>query len=476
MSYLRYAARIYNTALLITSDKARVLEQVIRAHEEGRASLLAPTVAPAPRRELAVPGVARADAGYLRTANGIAVIQAVGTLVQRSADEQLDAFSGLVAYSTLGAQVQAAADDPRVDAILLEVDSQGGEAPGVIDAAAKIRAAAMKKPLWAIANEQAFSAGYWIASAATQLFAPQTGMVGSIGVRTLHVDQSQRDAKQGLVYTEIASHGRKLDFSPHTPLSDPARAFAQESVDELAAMFVAAVADYRGIEPTAVDAMDAGIFSPQAALALGLIDGIQSFDETLAQLASEASHVRIHGMRPTSARASAPASPATSLSEGDDTMAAPDNTAVATAQQIAEAEVRGQAKVEAEYKAKLDAAQKATADATATAQDRVAKILTHAEAGGRKGLAEYLAFKTSTSIDGAVAMLAAAPKEGVAATPPVNRLDAAMTALGNPQIMPDAAASARTAAGDPSKPPIWSNAQIFAFRKECVAKVRGGRA
>lgn len=450
MSYLRYAARMYNSPLLISSDKARILEQVVRAHEEGRASLLSPPPVPAPRRELAAPGVVRADGGYLRTSNGIAVIQMVGTFVQRGGDEQLDAMSGLIAYGSLGQQMLAAENDPRVDAILAEIDSNGGEVPGLVDFVSRMRSAATKKPVWAIANEQAFSAGMWVASAASKLFVPSTGMVGSIGVRMLHVDQSQRDAKQGLVYTEIVAGDRKADFSTHAPLSDPARAAAQEEVDRIYSMFTAAVADHRGIDEQAVRDTQAGLLNAEAALALGLIDGIQSFDETLAQLSAEAQHVRFNGMR-RSARANAPATPET-ISQGEDTMAAQDTNA--TAAQLAEAEARGRTAAETENAKKVAEAQtKAAADA----QLRISAILTHAEADGRSKLAQHLAFKTNTSVEDAIAMLAASDKAtGKAANP----LAEAMGKIPNPKVGADTGVD-----DEPKKATVIGANDLFAKRR-----------
>lgn len=433
MSYLRYADRIYNCPLLITSEKARMLEQVIRAHEEGRASLLSPAVAPTPRRELALPGVTRTDGGYLRTADGIAIIQSIGTFVQRSGDEQLDAMSGLVAYSSLSQQMQTAGNDPRIGGVLWEVDSNGGEVSGIIDAVATIRAVAAKKPVWAIANEKAFSAGMWTATAAGKLFAAQTAMVGSIGVRMLHVDQSQRDAKQGLVYTEIVAGARKADFSPHAPLSDAAMATAQAEVDRIYAMFVQAVADHRGIDPQTVRNTEAGLLAPMEALAIGLIDGIQSFDETLAQLTAEAQHV-IHGMR-AAARAPIP-TPETAAIEGANIMTEQVNTA-ATAAQLTEAETRGRIAAEADTAKQVAVAQ---AQAAKDAQSRISAILTHAEATGRRTLAEHLAFKTTSTVEEAAAMLAAAPKEAAAA--PTNLLAAAMKGVNNPVVGADAGTGA----------------------------------
>lgn len=429
MSHLRYAARMYGCPLLITSEKARALERVIRAHEEGRASLLSPATQPVPRRELSGPDISRSDSGYLRTGTGIAIIQTIGTLVQRPGDEMLDSLSGLVAYSTVSAQMRAAETDPRVDGVLWEIDSDGGEVPGLVDSVGAVRSLAKKKPVWAIANEKAFSAGMWIATAANRLFVPSTGMVGSIGVRTLHIDQSQRDAKQGLVYTEIFAGERKVDFSSHAPLTDAAAQVAQEMVDRVYAMFVQAVADHRGIDEQAVRDTEAALLDPAAALALGLIDGIQSFDETLAQLAAEAQHVRIYGMR-TGARASAPASPVQSLSEGENIMAAQEQTF--TAAQLAEAEARGEAKAKAAAKTEADTAAKA---ATEAERKRVNAIQTCEQAKGKPALAAHLALETEMSVEDAQKLLAKAAVEGDGK--PTNLLEAAMRTVPNPKVGAD---------------------------------------
>ena len=117
---------------------------------------------------------------------GIAVVPVYGTLVRRALG--LDAASGLASYSELGAMLDAAAADPDVSGILLDIDSPGGEAGGVFELAQRVRAADAIKPVWAIASDSAYSAAYAIACAASRVFITQTGGVGSIGVIAMHVD------------------------------------------------------------------------------------------------------------------------------------------------------------------------------------------------------------------------------------------------------------------------------------------------
>lgn len=442
MKYPHLATRLYNSALLITPGKAEVIEQVFRAHCEGRGDAGG---SPPPRPELQVPGMTRAEGGYYRTQTGVALIPIVGTLVQRA--DSIDAMSGLIGYNRIATMLQAALDDPRVDAILLEIDSNGGEAAGVMDLANKIAAADKRKPTWAVANEGAFSAAYWIAAASGRVSAPESGMVGSIGVVMMHVDQSIKDAKSGIVYTPIFAGERKVDFSAHAPLSDAAMEIAQTEVDRVYDLFVAGVVAGRpGLTDEAVRATQAGLLHAKAAMDLGLIDAVESFDATLAALAAEAQHIRVYGSRAAAKSARAP--------KGDSTMTATAEKPAATAgavgaEQLAEAQARGFTEGKAEgVKIGVD-----------TERARIAAIMTHAEAADRRALAEHLAFKTGNSAEDAAALLAAAPK---AAAAPANLLAAAMDKLGNPKV----GADAESGDGSPPKQTPLTSAEIFDMRRK----------
>ena len=213
---------------------------------------------------------------------GVAVIPIHGTLMRRTVG--LEAESGLTSYTGLAAQLDAAIGNPAVSAILLDIDSPGGESGGVFDLADRIRAASQIKPVWAVANDMAFSAAYALASAASRVFVSRTGGVGSIGVIAMHVDQSEKDAQDGVHYTAVLAGDRKNDLNPHEPISSEAHAFLKGEVNRIYGLFVETVARHRGIEASAVRDTEAGLFFGQAAVAMGLADAIGTFDEALAQL------------------------------------------------------------------------------------------------------------------------------------------------------------------------------------------------
>lgn len=264
------AARVFNTPLLISRAKLEVILAVIGTRV-GLPETGASVPVPPPRTASSTTG-----------APGIAVIPIHGTLVRRTGG--MDALSGLTSYDALGASLDAALADASVHGILLDVDSPGGEAAGVFDLADRISSARNTKPIWAVVNDEGFSAAYALASAASRVILTRTAGVGSIGVIALHVDQSQKDAQDGYRYTAITAGAHKNDFSPHTELGESARALIQAEVNRLHALFVATVARHRGLTSEAVAATEARLFFGEDALQARLADQIGTFSDALTGL------------------------------------------------------------------------------------------------------------------------------------------------------------------------------------------------
>ena len=262
-----FASRLFGTPLLVHRAKLDVILAVMGE----RLGLAVPAV------DLALPAPKPATA----TPAGIAVIPVHGTLVKRSLG--MEAASGLASYGEIAAMLDSALDDPQVSGILLDIDSAGGEASGSFELARRVREVAAIKPVWAVANDAAYSAAYAIAASAQRLFVTETGGVGSIGVIALHVDQSIKDANDGYRFTAITAGAHKNDYSPHEPLSDSAKSELQSEVDRLYAIFTEHVAAMRGLKLDAVRATEAGLYFGGNAVAQGLADGVQSLDATLNQ-------------------------------------------------------------------------------------------------------------------------------------------------------------------------------------------------
>ena len=261
------ASRLFGTPLLVHRAKLDVILAVMGE----RLGVTPPAV------DLALPALKPATT----SPTGIAVIPILGTLVKRSLG--MEAASGLTSYSEIAAMLDAAVADPMVSGILLDIDSPGGEASGSFELARRVREAAAIKPVWAVANDAAYSAAYAIAASAQRLFVTETGGVGSIGVIALHVDQSIKDANDGYRYTAITAGAHKNDYSPHEPLSNAAKSELQGEVDRLYTIFTEHVAVMRRLDLETVRATEAGLYFGSNAVAQGLADGVQTLDATLTE-------------------------------------------------------------------------------------------------------------------------------------------------------------------------------------------------
>lgn len=436
MDYPRLAARLYNTPLLLTPEKAEIIEGVFRAHVDGRAEA---ALASIQREEMAVPtNLRRMDGGYYLSPGGIALVPVMGTLLQRSGG--LDALSGLTGYNRLTQQLAAAFAEPQVRGVMLEVDSHGGEVAGAFEFADLIANA--PKPVWAHANELAASAGYLIASAADRLHLPATGMVGSVGVVMLHMDRSRQLEKQGVTYTPIFAGARKVDGASFAPLSETARADAQARVDYIYEMFVDAVSTRRRIEASAVRGTEAGMLSAADAKTVGFADEVGTLEQAMQAMAADVSSA---GLFSRAARAHQKGA-MTMANEQVNQAAAQSNAA--TTEQLAAARAEGVAE-----------GRGAIAQELAADRQRALAIIEHPEAQGREAMARHLALKMGMPKDEAIALLAAAPK---ATAQPANPLAAAMPP--NPKVGADT--------GDASTQPRAQidTASIYAMRRAAAQK------
>ncbi|MFN7227088.1 MAG: S49 family peptidase [Holosporales bacterium] len=249
-------------------------------HWLNRPLLLAPHALPL----LRAPQPLAARSGSANGNARIAVVPVLGPLAKRGSF--LDSLFGFGNYEDVQARFDAAVADAGIDAILLEIDSPGGEAAGAFDLADRIFAARGSKPVWAIANDSAFSAAYAIGSAADKLFLTRTSGVGSIGVLAAHVDQSGYDEKQGVRVTTLFAGSRKNDFNAHEPLSEDAAGFLQAEVNRLYGLFVDTVARNRSLSGDTVRATEAALFFSDDAVKAGLADGVGTFESTVQSLAA----------------------------------------------------------------------------------------------------------------------------------------------------------------------------------------------
>lgn len=282
MRYPLVAAQLFGMPLMAQPEAAHAFADAFVAILAG-ASPAPAVVAPAEVYTSRHASAKYKDKPYPVTEAGVGILPVYGAMVQRMGQIQPDC-SEMASYEKLGRRFDAMVADSDVKAIMLEIDSPGGQVAGNFELARRIMAARDVKPVWAHANESAYSGGYSLGASASRLFVADTGGVGSIGVLMLHMNQAKRDEKQGYEYAAFYSGARKNDMNPHFPLSDEAKTAAQATVDRLHNVFAQHVAQARGMPLDHVNATQSGLLDASEALAGGFVDGISTFRESLSEL------------------------------------------------------------------------------------------------------------------------------------------------------------------------------------------------
>lgn len=196
-------------------------------------------------------------------------------------------------YDVLRLQFAHAFADPDVDAIVMDVESGGGQAAGCFELCEWIVAEKKKaeKPVVAICNDYAYSAACALTSCADTIFLPKLGGYGSIGVILVHFDYSKMLEEWGVKPTVMAAGKHKADGNFLEPLPDSVRDEWQAQIEDLRLIFCETVAANRtaaGINMTVDDCLAtearayAGRLGTAEVLKLGLVDAILAPDAALA--------------------------------------------------------------------------------------------------------------------------------------------------------------------------------------------------
>ena len=225
--------------------------------------------------------------------DGIGMIPLYGPIFGKA--NMMTEMSGATSLESVSNTLDAMLSDSGIGSIVLDIDSPGGTSDMVQEVGDQIREGKEHKPIYAIANVMAGSAAYWLASQATNLYSTPSGSVGSVGVYSVHEDQSVKDANEGVRFTFISAGEHKTEGNPHEPLSAEGRAYRQEIVDGMYAEFVSNVAAGRGLSVEAVEQTfgQGRMVRPKEAHEAGMIDGIVSFNGLIEGIANQPKRVKV---------------------------------------------------------------------------------------------------------------------------------------------------------------------------------------
>jgi len=312
---------------------------------------------------------ARRERPY-QVVDGVAILPVSGTLLHKFGYTK--PRSGCTGYDGLIARMNDAVYDIEVTAILLDIDSPGGELAGCFDATDTIRKFRDIKPIYGVCHDTMCSAAMALGSACTERWITQTGRAGSVGVLIAHTDIADKLASEGVKITLIHSGKHKVDGNPYEHLSEEVLNNIKASLDQSRAKFAQIVADNIGMTSAAVLDTEARVYTGDDAVNVGFANQIVNGNEALPLLIDVIKTKTKTGVY---------------MSENNG------GEPVITAADITKAHAEGVAVGEKQ------------------ARERCAGILQSAQAEGREQSAQTLAFDTDLGLESALSLLETFPKQ-----------------------------------------------------------------
>ncbi len=183
--------------------------------------------------------------------------------------------------------IKSLTDDPRIRAVVVEIDSPGGSAP-VSDAIHRsLRKLSTRKPTIAFVMSAGLSGGYLIACAATKIVALPTSLIGSIGVIFMRPVVQELMEKVGVRMVMTHEGHLKGMFQPWREPTDEEQQRVEALTHQYYDWFVDAVARARGLNPEVARGYATGeVFTAVQAKEMGLVDELGDL-ETALDIASE---------------------------------------------------------------------------------------------------------------------------------------------------------------------------------------------
>lgn len=230
-----------------------------------------------------LPGVPIEGALRAKSRGGVAIIQLTGPLSK--SHTWFSSFLGGTDYETILRDLGEAVASSEIKSIVLNVDSPGGMAFGCGELSAAIyEARGAGKRIVSYVSGMMCSAAYWIGSAAHEIVVDRSAMIGSIGVRSMLVDDSKFLEKMGIAVYDIVSEQSPHKVTDASKEADRARAIS--TMTSMAEVFIADVARNRAVPSERVKSKfgKGDVFIGRDAIDAGMADRIGSFESLLAEL------------------------------------------------------------------------------------------------------------------------------------------------------------------------------------------------
>ncbi len=221
----------------------------------------------------------------------VALVDIDGPLAKRGQRQLCGYLDG---YDWIADRVSSALADSTIGAVVLRLDSPGGDVAGLEEAVRRMTEAreASGKTIVAYVDELAASAAYWIAAAvADEIIVPTAGRVGSIGVIGAYIDETKALEAEGHGVKLVREPEGKAAMHPAGPVTEVADERLQKAVHTTAQRFYSAIAGARDLKTTTISAFNGATFEGHEAVEQGLADKVGTFEEAL-ELAKAAASER----------------------------------------------------------------------------------------------------------------------------------------------------------------------------------------
>ncbi len=214
----------------------------------------------------------------------IAVIYAYGSIV--NGGSTTDNIEGEYISNT----IRQARADSSIKAVVLRVNSPGGDALASDMIWHEVYLTNEVKPVIVSMGDYAASGGYYISCAARKIYAEPTTLTGSIGVFGVIPNMEKMfNNKLGITFDEVKTNEHSDYISVSHAMSDFDKAVMLKSIESIYSTFLERVSQGRGLSIAEVDSIGQGrIWSGVDALGLGLVDELGGLDDAIDFAAAEA--------------------------------------------------------------------------------------------------------------------------------------------------------------------------------------------
>lgn len=210
----------------------------------------------------------------------IAIIYAQGEI--HSGEGDVD----IIGEGSMRRSLQEARKDKNVKAIVLRINSPGGNALTSDLIWREVELTKKVKPVVVSMGNYAASGGYYIACNANKIFAENNTITGSIGVFGILPNFSQLTTKIGVHVEQVKTHENAANYSPFVPLDDKLKAVTLEEIEHIYKTFVTHVAEGRKMTFAQVDAIAQGrVWAGSEAVKIGLVDKIGGLNDAIQEAA-----------------------------------------------------------------------------------------------------------------------------------------------------------------------------------------------